>query len=104
MHGRKDDITDFVEFRLREVNYIDLWSPTQHSGKIPAYHTPHGSYLALNTLRDISIGYSCYGFTAFDKSTVVNLHRIREIVPEERGSRVIFKDGSYVRVNKKFEN
>ena len=104
MHGRTDEDTDFVEFDLMDINYIDLWSPTRNSAKVPAYHTFHGSYLALFTIVDISKGYRSYGFLAFDRSTVINLKNIKDLVPHKNGTKVIFRDNSFVIVRKNYEN
>lgn len=101
MHNRTGEETDFVEFDLSEVNYIELWSPTEHSAKVPAYHTSHGSYFALSTIKDISIGYCRYGFAAFDRSTVVNKANIKQMIVEQNGTKIIFHDNSFVKVRKK---
>ena len=101
MFDRVGDESDFVEINMSDINFIDLWRPTEHSSKIPAYHTPFGSFLALSTLQDISIAYAKYNFKIIDRSTVINSSNIKEIVPEPGGSKVIFKDDSYVNVRAK---
>lgn len=99
--NRVGDDTDFVTFDLCMVNYIDLYRPTDHSGKVPAYHTPNGSYLAIFSLYDISAGYKKFGFKRYGGSTVVNEHRIMDKEPNESGTTIIFRDGSRVHVRKK---
>jgi len=101
MFNRVGDNSDFVEIKLTDIKYIDLWSPTEHSAKVPAYHTSNGSYLALSTIRDISKAYEGFGFQAFDKSTVINTSKIKKFVPTITGTKVIFTDGSHVNIRKK---
>ncbi|KKO51105.1 LytTR family transcriptional regulator DNA-binding domain-containing protein [Paenibacillus sp. DMB20] len=102
MFGRTDDLSDFVEIKLSDIKYIDLWSPTEHSSKVPAYHTSNGSYLALSTIKDISQAYAKYGFESFDKSTVINKKKIKSLIPINNGTKVVFTDDTYVNVRKKF--
>ncbi|QYK61795.1 LytTR family transcriptional regulator DNA-binding domain-containing protein [Paenibacillus sp. S25] len=97
---RAGDDSDFVEFGLDEVNYIDLWQPTKFSAKVPCHHTQHGSYLSLHTLKDISQAYYSFGFRSYDQSTVVNENKIEDVVPVKNGTRIIFTDGSYVVIRK----
>lgn len=104
MFNRVGDNSDFVEIRLSDINYIELWRPTENSAKVPSYHTSYGSFLALHTIKDISQAYSQYGFDSFDRSTVINKKKIKMMVPLPNGTRIIFKDGSYVMVRKKFES
>lgn len=100
MHGRDGTANDFVEFCLSEVNYIDLWRETGNSAKIPTYHTSTGSYLAINTIKDISAAYNKFGFKAYDSSTVVNINSIKQAESRRTGSKIIFLDGTYVLVRK----
>lgn len=104
MLNRVGDNSDFVEIRLSDINYIELWSPTENSAKVPSYHTPYGSFLALHTIKDISQAYSKYGFESFDRSNVINKKKIKEMVPLPNGTKIIFKDGSYVKVRKKIDS
>lgn len=103
MHNRTDESTDFVEFLLSEVNYIELLRPTDSSAKVPAYHTTHGSFLALSTIKDISMAYEDKGFMKYDQSNVINSSRIKDRVVQHKGTKVIFHDGSYVIVRKKYK-
>lgn len=98
MHGRNGTGSDFVEFKLSEVNYIDLWRETGNSAKIPTYHTSTGSFLALNTIKDISAAYSKFDFEPYDSSTVVNVNSIKEAISHKTGTKIIFLDGTYVLV------
>lgn len=102
MIGRVGDDSDFVTIDLKaEVNYVDLWQKTKNSAKVFAFHTSHGSYLALSTLSQLSIGYADYGFELYDRSTAINKSRVMEIEPSDKnGSTVIFIDGSRVDVRK----
>ncbi|OMF48635.1 LytTR family transcriptional regulator DNA-binding domain-containing protein [Paenibacillus peoriae] len=99
--NRAGDDTDFVEFELSEVNFIDLWSATNSSVKVPCHHTFHGSFLSLHTLKDISQAYYPFGFRCYDQSTVVNENKIEDVVPVKNGTKIIFTDGSYVVIRKK---
>ncbi|MCM3703782.1 LytTR family transcriptional regulator DNA-binding domain-containing protein [Paenibacillus macerans] len=101
MFNRVGDNSDFVEINLSDINFVDLWSPTEHSAKVPAYHTPFGSFLALSIIKDISQAYGKYGFGLVDRSTVVNFKNVLSIDPESNGSKITFKDYSYIHVRKK---
>lgn len=99
---RTGGIDDFVEFDLaKDVNFIYLFSPTEHSSKVPAYHTSHGTLLAISALKDVSIAYKQYGFEAYDKSNVINKRKVKELKEDSYGTKVIFIDGSSVYVRKK---
>lgn len=100
--NRVGDDSDFVTFNIREVNYIDLYRPTDHSAKIPVYHTPHGSYMALSTIHDLAEGYKRFGFVRHGGSTIINERRIAEKIPVDRGTIVVFLCGNKVFVKKKF--
>lgn len=99
--GRTGSNSDFVEFDLRKVNFVDLYRPTEHSSKVPAYHTPDGSYLALYSLKDIAAGYERYGFKRYGASTVINEKRIARKDVENSQTVVTFLCGSRVKVRKK---
>jgi len=99
--NRAGDETDFVTFDLLDVNYIDLFRPTDHSAKVPAYHTPCGSYLAISTLNEITVGYKQFGFKRYGGSTVVNENQIADKIIGEKDTTIVFLDGSCVRVRKK---
>lgn len=100
MHNRTGESTDFVEFLLDEVNYIDLWPPTNHSSEVPTFHTSQGSFVALSTIKDISVAFAKFGFESYDRSSVINVERIKELEPVKSGTKVIFDDDSYVFVRK----
>jgi DNA-binding LytR/AlgR family response regulator len=102
--NRVGDNSDFVEIRLSDINYIELLKPTENSAKVPSYHTSYGSFLAIHTMNDISQAYSQYGFESFDRSTVINKKRIKKMVPIPKGTKIIFHDGSYVKVRKKINS
>ena len=100
MHNRDGTKNDFIEFRLSEVNYIDLWRETGSSTKVPSYHTSTGSFLAINTIKDISAAYNKFGFEPYDGSTIVNINNIKQASSYKTGSKIIFVDGTYVLVRK----
>lgn len=101
--NRKGDESDFVEFDLNDVNYIDMLRPTDSSCKVPAYHTADGSYLAIWTLNDLQEVYGGFGFRRYGGSTIVNENRVAEKIPDESGTTVVFLCGSRVHVRKKFK-
>lgn len=103
MHNRTGESTDFVEFELEDVNYVDLWRNTNHSAKVPAYHTPDGSYLAISSIKDLAVGYKHFGFKRYGGSTVINESRIDDTVTEEFGTTIIFLCGNRVFVKKKIK-
>jgi DNA-binding LytR/AlgR family response regulator len=98
MDGRKGDLSDFVEFSISEVNYIKVFRPKNKSHHIPIYHTSHGSYAPLLTLRDLTKALSANGFRQLDNSTLVNNHRIKHMIKSEQGLEVIFNDNTKVNV------
>ncbi|GKU76894.1 hypothetical protein L3i20_v212910 [Paenibacillus sp. L3-i20] len=98
MHNRTGDITDFVNYDLDEVNYIDLWE--HNSVEVPAYHTSYGSFIALSTLKDISSAYAKFGFESYGRSEVVNVSRIKDLKRAKGGTKVTFIDDTYVIVRK----
>lgn len=100
MHNRTGESSDFVEFYLADVNYIDLWEETNNSARIPAYHTSEGSFIALRTIEEISTAYASYGFESYGRSTVINESRIADLKPLKKGTKVIFVDNSFVNVRK----
>lgn len=101
LHDRNGSSGDFVEFHLSDVKYIDTWQETGHSAKVPAYHTPYGSFLAVHTLKDIAKAYAKFGFSLYDRSTIVNEKNIKELIPTKSGgTKVIFKDDTHVTVRK----
>ena len=101
---RTGGVDDFVEFDLIEdVNFIYMYNPTEHSSKVPAYHTSYGSLLALSTLRDAGMAYKQYGFEAYDKSNIVNVNKIKELKEDKDGTKVIFVDGTVTFVRKKLK-
>lgn len=101
MHGRTDRDDDFVELDLLdEINYIDLWQRTKHSAKVLAFHTDHGSYLALTALYDIARICHKYGYEMMGDA-VVNVRRVSSIKAiDYNGSIVTFLGGSYIDVKK----
>ena len=97
MHSR-----EFAFINLeKEVNYIELWRVNGNSSKVLAYHTSHGSYLAISTIRDAAEVYEVYGFRLLDQSTIVNMRLVKEIVETVNGSNVTFLDGSHIPIRKK---
>jgi hypothetical protein len=97
--GRNGDDSDFVKFKLEDVNYINMHKPDNSSVRIPIYHTSHGSFAPLMTLKDISAAMKTYGFAHFDKSTIVNLKRIKDKIKGRKGLRIVFVDYCEIRVS-----
>jgi hypothetical protein len=89
---RAGDLSDFVEFGIDEVNYISVYRPQKKSYHIPIYHTSHGSYAPLMTLRDLSQALTPRGFKHIDKSTIINTSRVKHMIKGELGLKIIFKD------------
>lgn len=77
IEDRTGDESDFVVFRLSDVNYISVYKPRKSADPLPVYHTIHGSYAPLLTLKDISVALEQHGFDYLDKSTIVNKNRIK---------------------------
>lgn len=99
LFNRAGDDTDFCEFSQDIVNYIDLYRPTDHSAKVPVYHTTNGSYMALTTINDIAKGFRRYGFVRHT-STVINESRIADKQPLDGGTLVVFVDGQKLFIKK----
>ncbi|GIP58682.1 LytTR family transcriptional regulator DNA-binding domain-containing protein [Paenibacillus woosongensis] len=97
--GRQGDDSDFVEFELSDVNYINLYKPSKSSESVPVYHTSDGSYAPLLKLKDISIALKNYGFVNFDQSTIVNRNRVKRTVKRKEGLNVTFVDFSVIVVS-----
>ncbi|MGR6546319.1 LytTR family transcriptional regulator DNA-binding domain-containing protein [Paenibacillus tundrae] len=105
MHGRQDDDSDFVLFSLeKDVNFIEPWQISGNAGRTLAYHTTKGSFIAIHLMKDAHISYGPYGFESMDRSTIVNVSKIKSKVPSETGTWIYFSDGSRVHVRKKFTN
>jgi hypothetical protein len=102
MHDRVGDDSDFVEIDLiEEVNYIDLWARTKNSNKVLAFHTAHGSYLAITTLADIGKVSDRYGFELIGQEAVINVKRVECIKSiDNNGSIVWFIDGTHANLRK----
>lgn len=101
--NRVGDDSDFVIFDLCSVNYIDLYRPTDHSAKVPAYHTPDGSYLAISSIRDLAAGYKRFGFKRYGGSTVINEQRVAEKIVGDAETTIVFECGSRVQVRKTYK-
>lgn len=101
MHDRVGDETDFVELDLlNEINFIDLWQRTSNSAKVLAFHTGHGSYIAVTTLVDISKICHNYGYEMMGNA-VVNNRRVEWVKSiDNNGSIVKFIDGTHIDVKK----
>lgn len=99
--GRVDDESDFVEFSICEVNYINLYRPRKNSEQIPVYHTSYGSFAPLLTLRDLHVALTPRGFHYIDQSTLVNGNRVIRKERLEEGLKLIFVDLSELYVSKK---
>jgi len=102
MFNRFGDDSDFVEIDLiDEVNYIDLWYKNKNSTKVLAFHTSHGSYLAITTLSDIARVCEKYGFELAGKSHCININKVESIkAKDHNGSTIVFIDGTHVDVSK----
>jgi hypothetical protein len=99
LDDRIGDDSDFVTFRLAEVNYINLYRARKSSELVPVYHTADGSFAPILTLKDLSAALKPYGFSYFDKSTIVNRHRIKRIVKGDEGLNITFVDFSATTVS-----
>lgn len=101
MHGRNDTESDFVELDLlNEINYIDLWQKNRHSTRVLAFHTDHGSYIAVTVLLDIALICHRYGYEMMGHA-VVNLRRVKTIKAiDNNGSIVTFIGGTHIDVKK----
>lgn len=101
IHDRDGTESDFVEISLNEVNYIYAYRPIRSNVTVPAYHTKHGSYVGLRTLKDIAKGYARFGFRSYDNSTIVNENLLSQTITDKTGTTLCFDDGSVVRIRAK---
>lgn len=99
--NRQGDETDFVTFRLADVNYISMDRIKKNSDLVPIYHTRHGSYAPLLTLRDVFISLKSNGFEYADRSNIINLKRLKSKEICETGMRLTFIDGMTIEVSLK---
>ncbi|MBB6690786.1 LytTR family transcriptional regulator DNA-binding domain-containing protein [Cohnella xylanilytica] len=95
---RVGEASDFVEFRIGEVNYINVIRPKGKSHHIPIYHTSHGSYAPLLTLRDLSTALLPRGFEQMDGSILVNSARVKDKTMTDQGMIIIFDDDTTINV------
>jgi len=93
VEGRTGDMSDFVSFSIEDVNYITVMRKS--NDQIPIYHTTHGSYALLNTLKDIAAAYAAFGFRQMDKSKVVNGKRIKRVIRSEGELKIVFVDNLF---------
>ncbi|MNO15483.1 LytTr DNA-binding domain protein [compost metagenome] len=99
IENRTGEDSDFQAFNLSEVNYISVYRRTKNSELLPVYHTIHGGYAPLLTLKDISQALQKYGFDYIDKSTIVNRNRIKRTRTTSDGQYVTtFVDNSEIAV------
>ncbi|PPA87065.1 hypothetical protein C4A75_03555 [Brevibacillus laterosporus] len=97
---RKYDESDFIEFGVEEVNYVDLFRPKKNSDSILRFHTNKGVFLAVTTLEGIRASWGKYGFVSLDAVNVVNLENITYVVENALFIRAYFGDGSYTTVSR----
>lgn len=96
---RQGDASDFVTFRLSEVNYISTAKLKKRSIPVPIYHTRDGSYAPLLTLKDLSMALSSRGFRYADRSTIINIKRVRRQTIDETDKIFTFIDGTRIKVS-----
>ncbi|GAB6990892.1 LytTR family transcriptional regulator DNA-binding domain-containing protein [Paenibacillus pini] len=94
--GRTGVESDFGILSLFEINYISVFRPKKSAELIPVYHTTTGSYAPLLTLKDISSALKQFGFEYFDKSTIVNKNRVKQIRRSKGELKVTFVDNSEI--------
>ncbi|WP_185601641.1 LytTR family transcriptional regulator DNA-binding domain-containing protein [Paenibacillus sp. 598K] len=99
--NRQGDDSDFSVFALESVNYINVRRPGKTSDLVPVYHTSDGSFMPLLTLRDISTALKAYGFSYYDRSTIINNARVTKVTPTEEGQMLKFVDDVEIIVAKK---
>jgi hypothetical protein len=92
---------EFKEFKISEVNYITVRRFKGKSYSIPIYHTSHGSYAPILTLRDLSLALSPRGFRYIDGYTLINDERVNDIISDDNMIKVVFKDNSEIEISKK---
>ncbi|MEK3987425.1 LytTR family transcriptional regulator DNA-binding domain-containing protein [Paenibacillus sp. FSL K6-3166] len=98
IEGRTGEESDFVIFPIQSVNYITMFSIGRSAEPLPAFHTTGGSYAPIVTLRDLAGALSQFGFTYYDKSTLVNKNRIKGRKRDKGVLIVTFVDNSEIAV------
>ncbi|MFD1776704.1 hypothetical protein [Paenibacillus rhizophilus] len=99
-----DQDKDFVEIDLvKDVKFISKSKKTNNSADVLEYHTSFGSFYSLTTLHEAKLSYLKYGFQSFDSSTLVNVSKIKETIPLDKGTKIVFTDNSYETVRKKLK-
>lgn len=97
--NRKGDDSDFVMFRLADVNYINMHKIKKNGDPVPIYHTRNGAYAPLLTLRDVSISLKSKGFEYADRSNIINKNRLRSKKVDVTGILLTFVDGTTLNVS-----
>lgn len=82
---------DSVEWIRSADNYVEL-------------HTPSGVHLVRGTIADLASRLDRTRFARIHRSTIVQLDRIREIVPDAHGDfDVVLQDGTTLRMSRSFQ-
>lgn len=95
---RTGEDSDFAIFPIDSVNYISVFKAGKSAETLPAFHTSTGTFAPLITLRDISAALKQFGFDYYDKSTIVNKHRIKKRKRVKGVLTVTFVDNSEINV------
>lgn len=99
--GRIGDDTDFVIFKISDVDYIRMTHPTKNKTALPTYYTPQGAYYQLRTLDDVEMALKPRGFYKYDQSTIVNRKNIKHIHSTKTDTFIEFFSGGVISVSKR---
>ncbi|QDX91038.1 hypothetical protein EEL30_00725 (plasmid) [Brevibacillus laterosporus] len=98
--GIRFGTNEIEDFKIEEVNKVDLFRPKNSKNGILQYHTNKGKFLGLTTLEDVGQKWEKFGFMQLDPVNVVNINAIKYIVDDSFSIRVYFEDGSYAEVSR----
>lgn len=97
--GRRGSASDFVEFKIEDVNFISVQQP-KSKYQVPVYHTSQGSFVPLLTIRDLTAALAVKGFVRMDRSHLVNRSRIKRVIHFRGGRKIVFIDSLEVVISR----
>ncbi|OKP83390.1 hypothetical protein A3842_09085 [Paenibacillus sp. P3E] len=91
------DAGEFTYFDMKDVNFIDLWSPKKNY-RVPRFHTDDGEFTVLLTLEACEKAFAF--LTPLDSGNLVNLGKISYATEKFNAITVFFPNGSSTSVAK----
>jgi DNA-binding LytR/AlgR family response regulator len=86
-------------FNLGDVKEIKYEIPNNKTKSVLVYVTPYGTFTPIATLEAAEKAYKQFGFKPYDQSHLINKRKVRRIIRNEHGKRIILDDGTEVNVS-----